>query len=53
MQETFCFFDNKGWLLKAPLTCNFMPKLLDFFIYVGTVTESRKGYTLQLLLCQG
>ena len=53
MQGPFCFFDKKEWPLKAPLTCSFMPKLLDFFIYLGTVTESRKGYTLQLSLCQG
>ena len=25
--------------LKAPLNCNFMSKLLDFFIYLGTVTD--------------
>ena len=29
---------NKG-ILKAPLNCNFMSKLLDFFIYLGTVTD--------------
>ena len=29
------FFDKKEWLLKAPLTCNFISKLFDFlFVWV-------------------
>ena len=38
---------------KSTLDCNFLPKLLGIFVYLVTVTESKKRYTFQLLLCQG
>ena len=51
--EYFCFFivfGDKKQLLKALLTCIFIPRLLNLFDLLSYSSESRKKYTLKLLL---
>ena len=46
----FIFCAKKYWLLKALLTCTYIPRLLDSFDLPNCSLESRKRYILRFLL---
>ena len=46
----YCFFGDKNWLLRTLLTCTIILWLLIFFYLPSHCLESRKRYTLRLLL---